>query len=168
MDSNPRSPVRGGFRARDHRAGARCRLPALGDAHRGEPVAARPAATAGRGSAAASERAHRRRPRKRRCSGAAGRLNHIRADRCWVLLRCPKACRGPTDSHRVAPRHEPECGCVACAPRLRGWSQTPEQGSPGSAHSGCGRRIGDRHRPSEGPIRHLPGPKLISDVADVR
>src|ERR1700730_8223087 len=43
-----------------------------------------------------------------------GRPNHIRADRCWALLRCPKACRGPTDSHRLARRHEPRRGGGAC------------------------------------------------------
>jgi hypothetical protein len=32
----------------------------------------------------------------------------------------------------------PGRGCVACAPRLRGWSRTREQGSRGLARSGCG------------------------------
>jgi hypothetical protein len=41
VDSNPRSPVRGVFGLGITGPGGRCRLPALGDAHRGEPGAAR-------------------------------------------------------------------------------------------------------------------------------
>ena len=41
VDSNPRSPRKREFSGSGSRPGARCRLPALDDAHRGEPGAAR-------------------------------------------------------------------------------------------------------------------------------
>jgi hypothetical protein len=82
MDSNPRSPVTGPKLFRGCR---RLTSLSLAAARAAPSFSGRPAATAGRGSAAASERAHGRRPRKRRRSGASDRPNHIRADRCWAL-----------------------------------------------------------------------------------
>jgi hypothetical protein len=68
------------FRARDHWAGARCRLRALGDAHRGEPgLRGRPLQPAR--ICRSIGRAHGRWRRERRRSGASDRPNHIRAVR---------------------------------------------------------------------------------------
>jgi hypothetical protein len=79
VDSNL-GPRKREFRARDHWAGARCRLRALGDAHRGEPgLRGRPLQPAR--ICRSIGRAHGRWRRERRRSGASDRPNHIRAVR---------------------------------------------------------------------------------------
>ena len=78
----------------------------FGDTAAPQPQSGRRPATPGRGSPAALERALGRRLHKPCRSDASGRPNHIRADRRWASLRCPKGRRDPAGSCGVARLHE--------------------------------------------------------------